>query len=597
VSTTAATLRSGGAARTLWRLASELPSAARWRRGVMLGFGEAICQAIPVGVVVVLTGQLRDGAVTATSAWASGALCAIALVGQCVFRRLAYEDAWLGGTALTAEFCLRLLDHLRRLPMSYHWRRPAGDNAAALTQDMFHIDMFVLEAVPAVAGNLALCVLILGVLLAVDAPLALCVAVSLLVAVPVLRHTQRTFRRLAAERQQLAAEATARVVEYVQGIAVIRAFNQTGAVQRRLRSSLDDYRAVNVRLAVKLSPLFSAFEAAVGLGVPLVVAASSYWLFGGRIDAGTALVFLVVVLRVYEPIIQINDTTERLRLADASLDRIAAVLDTPAQPEPARASVPRGSAVRLDGVSFSYEPGVPVLTDVSFAAAERSMTALVGPSGAGKTTVLNLVARFCDPDRGSVRIGGVDLRDLTSEQLFDAVSVVFQDVYLFNTTIFENIAFGHRDASPDDVIAAARAACCHEFVAALPDGYDTIVGEGGKTLSGGERQRISIARAILKDAPIVLLDEATAAVDPINEKLIARALAALSADKTLLVIAHRLSTIRAADQIITIDNGAVAQRGTHDELIAQPGLYARFWVEREKAAGWRLDPDPPVDTS
>lgn len=589
MSATATALRSGGAARTLWRLASELPSAGRWRRGIVLGFGEAVCQAIPVAVVVVLTGRLRDGAVTAASAWVCAGICAVALVGQCVSRRIAYHNAWLGGTALTAELRLRVLDHMRRLPMAYHRCRPPGDSAAALTQDMWHIEMYVLEAVPLVVANVAVSTLILGVLVVVDVQLAVCVAVSLLAAVPVLRYTQRELSRLSDERQRLAARATGQVVEYIQGIAVIRAFSQTGSVQQRLRASLDDYRAINAKLAMRLSPLFGAFEAVIGLGVPLVLAASSYWLFGGRIDTGTALVFAVVVLRVYDPIVHINETTERLRMADASLDRIAAVLDTPAQSEPPRgAATPRGSAVELDGVTFSYIPGSPVLHDVSFAAPERSMTALVGPSGAGKTTVLNLVARFYDADAGSVRIGGADVRELRSEQLFDAVSIVFQDVYLFNATIFENIAFGRRDATRDDVVGAARKACCHDFIAALPAGYDTIVGEGGQTLSGGERQRVSIARAILKDAPIVLLDEATAALDPLNERLIGRALAALAADKTLIVIAHRLSTIRSADQIVAIDGGSVVQRGTHDELISQPGLYARFWAERERATGWRL---------
>lgn len=585
------TLRRGGAMRTLWRLAAPLPSVTWWRRGVLLGVGEALCQAIPVGVIVVLVGALRDDTVTTADVWLYGGICVAAFVGQSLFRRYAYENAWLGGTALTTELRLRVLDHLRRLPMSYHRRRPAGDTAATLTQDMFQIVMFVTSAVPLVVGSLMLCSLVLGVLFVVDALLALAVAGSLVVAFPVLQVTQRTFRRLAIERLRLSAEATARVVEYVQGISVIRAFNQMGASQQRLRESLDDYRAINVKLAVKLAPLFSAFEATVGLGVPLVVAMSSYRLFGGNIDAGAALIFLVVVLRVYEPIIKINDTSERLRLADASLDRIAELLDTPPQPEPEQPVRLRGSGVQFENVSFSYLPDVRVLNDVSFTAPERSMTAIVGPSGAGKTTILNLVARFWDADDGKVRIGGVDVRQLGSEQLFDAVSVVFQDPYLFQATIFDNIAFGRRDAGHEDVIAAARAARCHDFVAALPNGYETVVSEGGLTLSGGERQRISIARAILKDAPIVLLDEATAALDPINEQHIGTALAALTADKTLLVVAHRLSTIRAADQIITIDRGGVAQRGTHDELIGQPGLYARFLAERQKAAGWRLGPD------
>jgi ATP-binding cassette subfamily B protein len=343
-----------------------------------------------------------------------------------------------------------------------------------------------------------------------------------------------------------------------------------------------------VELRVQIAPLNSVFLAVVHAGVPVVIAAGSYWLFSGRLDVGVLIVFLVLVLRVYQPLIEVAEHSEILRIADASLQRVAAVLDVPEQSQPAAPPALERFDVELDAVRFSYEPGVPVLSGVSLTAPERSMTAIVGPSGAGKTTIFNLVARFWDADGGTVRIGGHDVRELSTEQIFEAVGVVFQDVYLFNATLSENIAFGRPDATREAVVAAARAARCHEFISALPAGYDTVVSEGGHTLSGGERQRISIARAILKDAPIVLLDEATAALDPTNEKLVAQALAALVADKTVLVIAHRFPTIRAADQIVALDGGRVVETGTHDELIAAGGLYARFWRERERAQGWRL---------
>lgn len=272
----------------------------------------------------------------------------------------------------------------------------------------------------------------------------------------------------------------------------------------------------------------------------------------------------------------------------AAQGEVTALLELPPLAEPAMGRAPKRFDVAFEGVSFSYQPGVPTLSEVSFAVPEQSMTAVIGPSGAGKTTFLSLVARFWDPDAGSVRIGGVDLREIDADELYRAIGVVFQEPYLFQGSIFDNIAAGRPDGERSAVLAAGAAAGCDEFAAALPAGYDTLVGEGGRSLSTGERQRVALARAILQDAPIVLLDEATAALDPSNERLVQQALANLVADKTLIVVAHRLSTIRGADQIIAVEGGRIVQPGTHEELVERGGLYARFWTERQQAVGWRL---------
>jgi ATP-binding cassette subfamily B protein len=344
-------------------------------------------------------------------------------------------------------------------------------------------------------------------------------------------------------------------------------------------------------------PLAMSAMAVVELGVPLVLAAGGYWLVGGTVDGAALVVFLVLLLRVYHPLVQSADQLEMLRIADASLRRLVRLLDEPVQAVPAVAGPgPADAAVALEGVRFSYggpagstgSSGPPALDGVDVAVPAGTTCAIVGPSGAGKSTVLNLVARFWDPDAGSVRLGGVDLRDLTAEQLYEAVTVVFQDVYLFPATVHDNIAFGRPDATRSDVVAAAREAQAHEFVSALSRGYDTPVGEGGALLSGGERQRVSIARAILKDAPVVLLDEATAALDATTERQVQTALARLVSGRTLLVVAHRLATIRHADQIVVLDHGRVAERGVHADLVAAGGLYARLWAERERAARWTL---------
>jgi ATP-binding cassette subfamily B protein len=281
-----------------------------------------------------------------------------------------------------------------------------------------------------------------------------------------------------------------------------------------------------------------------------------------------------------------------MRVMVASLKRLFDLLETPPLPEPAQPRQLDHFDIEFQDVSFRYD-AAEVLKNVSFQAPERSITALVGPSGSGKSTITNLVARFWDVNGGAVKIGGIDVRELSPDYLLSQVSMVFQNVYLFNDTIENNLLFGKPTATHAEVVAAAELARCHDFIMALPQGYQTVIGEGGASLSGGEKQRLSIARAILKDAPIVLLDEATASLDPENEQLIQQAFNALVERKTLLIIAHRLSTIQNADQIIVMESGRVVEQGRHAELVGQGGLYARFWEERQKARSWKIGSNSP----
>ncbi len=348
-------------------------------------------------------------------------------------------------------------------------------------------------------------------------------------------------------------------------------------------------RQINNQLVLRLLPLGILTIFIVQLGVPLVIAFAAYRWFGGATDAATVLIFLVLVLRVYGPIVALAGYFEVLRLGDAALGRIGRIMDLEKQQAPdTEVLEPQGHDVEFDQVTFAYD-STPVLSDVSFVARSGTTTAIVGASGAGKTTILNLVSRFWDPLKGTVRIGGVDARQLTNQQLFEHVTVVFQDVYLFRSTIRENIAFGRPDASNDEIEGAALAAQAHEFIEALPLGYETLVGEGGATLSGGERQRLSIARAILKDSPIVLLDEPTSSLDSLNDRAVRTALAALLHGKTVIVVAHRLPTIQSADQILVVESGRIVQSGAHRELIQQPGgSYYHLWQDRKRALGWRI---------
>ncbi|MEM7015984.1 MAG: ATP-binding cassette domain-containing protein, partial [Pseudomonadota bacterium] len=464
-----------------------------------------------------------------------------------------------------------------------------GDAVTALTQDISSVETFSHEPMQALLGAIAAPFVVFLVLLFQDLPMAAATILSIIAAIPVFIWTNRVFKSLAIRRQDLQAEASSRMIEYVQGLPVIRAFGLSGERIQTFQQALDDFRETNTLLAVRLAPLGMLFLATVFIGIPLILFIGSYWLLGGTLDAGVFIVFAVLSLRVYLPMAFAAEQFEQLRIADASLDRIARIFDTEPEQEPAQpADLPQTFDVTFDKVVFGYDPEQPVINDVSFTAPSGKVTAIVGPSGAGKSTLLKLISRFDSPQQGTVRFGGIALDELSTEQVFDAITFVFQDVYLFPGTIRDNIAFGRDNVTDEQVIAAAKAAQADDFIQRMPQGYDTPVGEAGARLSGGERQRISIARAILKDAPIVLLDEATASLDPTNERLVQEGIASLSRSKTVIVVAHRLATIQSADQIIVLDNGKLVESGQHDGLIANDGMYAKLWAERTRASEWRL---------
>jgi ATP-binding cassette, subfamily B, bacterial IrtB/YbtQ len=582
-----------GPVRTTWRLLGD------GRRSLALSivfrFIQSFFTGVPVALLVWVIDQIRRQDLTATEAWVVSAITVGSFFAQYGAAYLSNRLAWISTFLAVGEARLAALAHLQRVPLGVVLGRQQGDVTNVVTTDFEQVSKFASHGLPTLMGGIGLPFTVLVLLLVVDPALAAAVGVSVVVAAPVLIFINRYFRAGAARRSDQMATTASRIIEYVQGIAVARSFNQTGPKLKWFKDAVSDMRAVNDAMAVKLTPWAFVAIGVVLLGMPLVLAVSTYMWFGGRIDVTTMLVFAVLGLRVYQPLIQVAISFEDLRIADAALERIGSVMDLEEAELPADpGSGPADATVSFESVTFGYHPERPVLAEVSFEAPPGTLTAIVGPSGAGKSTLLNLVGRFWQPDEGTVSIGGVDMRLLTDEQVFGAVTMVFQDVVLFQGTVRQNIAMGRVGATDGEIEAAARAAQAHDFIVALPDGYDTPVGEGGAMLSGGERQRVSIARAMLKGAPIVLLDEATASIDPINERAVQAALATLVEDKTVLVVAHRLSTITSADQILVLappEPGApsrIVERGTHAELLANGGLYAHLWAERERASRWRI---------
>ena len=380
---------------------------------------------------------------------------------------------------------------------------------------------------------------------------------------------------------------TGAALEYARGLSVVKSFGQSGAAAGAMEQAVDQSRDIHMKLEWGFLPgnclhLLALKCGSVGAALAACLAGVS-----GELELPTVLMLVFFSFHIFGALEPISDSAHVLGVIDTAMDQVEALQQESFIDEQGRDIPLNSHEIQFSHVEFGYDSR-QVLKDVSFYIPEKTTTAIVGPSGSGKTTIINLLARFYDVQGGSISVGGHDVRAFTCDSLLSNISMVFQNVYLFHDTIRANICFGRPEATEADMVAAAKRACCHDFIMALPDGYDTVVGEGGGTLSGGEKQRISIARAMLKNAPIIILDEATASIDPENEHLIQRALSELTRGKTIITIAHRLATIEQADQILVVEDGRICQRGVHADLMREEGLYRRFMEARERAEGWSI---------
>lgn len=560
-------------------------------RLLLLQSGAAVLQGVAFALLVPALKALLGS--HPAEVWSWLAAFAGCVVAYAVLQGAALSGGFTVGSQLSRVLHRRLADQALRLPLGWftadrtaEFSRLAGQNVIQVMSTPAHLLR------PFISSLLTPVTLIVATFF-FDVRTAL----VLLVCAPVLYAVQQgstsLMRRLDLGRDAAIGESADRVLEYTRNQPVLRAFGRTAEGYGALGDALVAEARADRRLIARGLPGLVSFTFATRLVFALLLALGVSWQLDGSLTVPTLLALLVLLVRLIDSVSSAAEAGAGMRIARNTLERLGAVLDEPPFPQPAEPQTPRDASVEFTGVTFHYDGGEAggraVLDDVTFRLPERSMTALVGPSGAGKTTVASLLARFRDTTQGTVRIGGVDVRDITAEDLAAHVSLVFQDVCLFDGTIEENVRIAAPDAGAAELAEAAALSGLDRVIGELPDGWDTKVGEGGARLSGGQRQRVSIARALLKDAPILVLDEATAALDQENEALFAEAVRTLADRKTLLVIAHRLSTVVHADQILVLEDGRITERGRHEDLVTAGGTYASFWQRRARAHGWRLE--------
>ena len=512
----------------------------------------------------------------------------VSVAGQFAFQYLVDIKMDAEGFHIFRDLRLRVGDRLKAAPMGYFSEQRLSAIATTLTTTVHQLEEFMTICLTGLSGGVAMAVIMGLFFLAVAWPIAAITFVGIAAGLFVLRVLRR--RATAVTREVTAAQEAMcdKVVEYSRGMAVLRTFATPDEALAAAKASFEQKRAADYAQEAAAQGVLKLYALVFNLASCAVLFAACALYLNGTLPLSWALTLLVAAFMIYGELIHANDAAFLTKKIEGELDRVDEVCAIPRQDSVDVPLRPAGFEIALDGVSFGYDPGRRIIDDVSLRIPAGSSCAIVGPSGSGKTTLVNLMARFWDVDAGAVRLGGADVRAGTAESLLEHVSMVFQNVYLFNDTVENNIKFGCPDATHDQVVAAARRARCHDFIEQMPEGYATVLEEGGASLSGGERQRISIARAIMKDAPIVILDEATSSVDPENEHELIAAIDELTRGKTLVSIAHRLNTVTAADQILVVDAGRIVQRGTHAQLVAEAGLYRDFITLRREAAGWRL---------
>ena len=487
-----------------------------------------------------------------------------------------------------AQKRIEIAEHMRYLPMGYFNQNSLGKITSVTTNTLEGLSDVATRVVMMTVQGFLTTGLITILVFLYDWRVGLVLLVGLVLFL--LSNTLMRWQvgKVSDDKYQADMDLVAVVLEYSQGIAEVKNYNLVNRSAKKLSKAIEGKSQLDTKMTLVTSPYIALQGMVTKLTGLFMGLFSIYFYLNGSMELLVTIMMIVSGFMIYENLDGVGSFSSLLRIVDLSVDMVNQVLAIQPMDISGQDIEPKSSRIELRDVSFSYG-NKKIIDQVSLTIPEKTTTALVGPSGSGKTTLCNLIARFWDVDQGSISLDGHDVRDYSYDSLIRNFSFVFQSVYLFEDTIANNIRFGKPEASQEEVIEAAKKAACHDFILSLPDGYDTKIGEGGASLSGGERQRISIARAIIKDAPIIILDEATANVDPENEEALMQAIQALTRDKTIIMIAHRLKTVEHADQILVLDQGRIVEQGKHQDLLAKQGIYSKFIQERKTAASWRIE--------
>lgn len=563
-----------------------------YKTRMILGFIMSFLNAIFIALPIFLASQIFNNVVSHKSIYGKDIfnvviIMIILVLGRFITAYLKSKNQESIAYEMSANERLNIGNKLKNVPLGYFNTHHSNELTTIVTTDLTFLENFAMKMVDIVInGYILISVLILS-LLVVSWQVALLACIGVLLSFLTIQLLENKSKKNAPTYHYAQNQLIEKVVEVIRGIQVIKSFSKENASLRSFNRAVNESKRVNTKIEMQYIPFNLLHLLSLKITSILIVLVACLLFIHNSIDLPTFIMISIFSFVIFDSVENINSAAHVLEIIDMTLEDIEKIKSAPELDKQGKDLTIENDDIAFENVNFSYDDK-QVIKNVSFDIAANTSTAIVGPSGSGKSTLCHLLLRFYDVNDGFIRIGGIDIKDLKLSTLMSQISAVFQKVYLFNDTIENNILFGNPDATKDEVIRAAKQACCHDFIMKLPDGYKTVLHEKGNNLSGGERQRISIARAILKDAPIIILDEATASIDPENEHLIQQAIDELSKGKTVITIAHKLETIKNADQIIVLCDGEIIQRGSHDELIQKPGMYQDFITIKSKSAGWKL---------
>lgn len=559
----------------------------KFKRSIVISLIDALASALKIPAIMCVLMGVIEGKDPGKYILGSIAIMAVSIVVGILCKMSSTVLQTEGGYTTAAFKRIEMAEHLRYVPMGYFNSNSIGEIASVTTNTMENLGDVATRVVMLTTQGLLETSMIILMILLCDWRIALVSFAGVAIFLVINTVMQNAGKQASSAKIDCDTELINQIMEYIQGISEVKSYNLIGKQTKRLNAANEACVRANVKMELAYVPYHFLQSVVTKLTGAAIIGLSAYFYINGSMSVLYAVGMSIAAFMLYGGLETMGTFSSLIHVVSVCVDKANVVLGLDTMDIDGKELNPENHDIEVKNIEFSYDKR-KIIDGISLTIPEKTTTAIVGPSGGGKTTLCNLIARFWDVDSGEITLGGTNVKDYSMNSLMNNFSFVFQNVYLFADTIENNIKFGRPEATHEEVVEAAKKACCHDFISKLPDGYNTVIGEGGATLSGGEKQRISIARAIMKDSPIIILDEATANVDPENEKELTLAVDALTKEKTIIMIAHRLKTVRHADQIVVVDQGRIAQKGTHEELMKQDGIYRRFVDSRELAVSWKI---------